>query len=75
MWVSLATFAMTCHGKMERSNHSKVWKHFAQNDDQAIIVVSGITDGGEGVCAAIPGRLNVKNGLPCWLAFPYLVLF
>ena len=23
-----------CH-KMKRSNHSEVWKHFAQNDDQA----------------------------------------
>jgi len=26
---------------------------------------SGVTDGGEGVRAAPPGRLNAQNGPPC----------
>jgi len=29
------------------------------------IASSGVADGGEGVRASPPGRLNVKNGPPC----------
>jgi len=49
---------------MERSNHSKVWKHFAQNDDQANCRQWRNCRRGRGTRLP-PGRLNVENGLPC----------